>query len=373
MGIRISPRGSRGTWVLTALLVWAFAAPAFGDDAFVVQASGTIERGRGTPPRWQPLAEGDALAPGDRVRTGRDGRAELVWLGATIRMYGDSLVLLPEGDAANGVDLESGSSLFDVEHQENGSFEVKTPDVVVSVKGTRFGVSQADGPPEVSVYHGTVGVRAPGSREVLVREGFRAIGGAEAPAEIFLLDHPDPWEHWLAKPQPRTAMASPPARLADDSAHRSVRHAAKDRALTLALKRNPKLADRLVEVRTGLRRALDRKNEADAADDSKRLLADVDPLLDAPTGDVERMLKSEYIEEVLNAPGNSVDVVLSRSGVIEILDPSLGQTWQLDQNTLVDILEGTSSLPAGLDSALGVMQPEDQTEVVTVLLGVLGR
>ena len=50
-----------------------------------------------------------------------------------------------------------------MQHRDNGSFEVHTPDVVVSVKGTRF-VGVDGGPDQVWVYRGTVGVRALSSK-----------------------------------------------------------------------------------------------------------------------------------------------------------------------------------------------------------------
>jgi hypothetical protein len=330
----------------------------------------------GDTPAWQPVATGDALQPGDRLRTGRDGRAELHWQGATIRLYGDSMLHLPaNGDRGKGVELEDGSGLFDVEKHEHDSFEVRTPDVVVSVKGTRFGVAQRGGPAEVFVYRGTVGVQSflAKAREVMVREGFRAIGGADAPAEIFLLDHADPWSTWIAEPLPEIAKTAAPARLANDAGHEVVRRAAKGRALSLALKRNPKLADRLTQVRADLQAAVEAKGDADAGVEQVRTLAKLDPLLDSSSEEVERLLRSQFVEQVLNAPGNTVDVTLSKTGVIEIVDDAQGLAWQLDQNALVDILEGNSTLPAGLDAALGATLPTEQVEVATVLLGLLGH
>ena len=374
-----SGRAVRAAAVALLLAGLTMAPVAMAGDAVVTRASGGVELGRGEPPVWQAAAGGDALAPGDRVRTARDGRAELSWQGATIRLYGDSLLRLPaQGlDGANGVELEDGSSLFDVHLDGGGSFEVHTKDVVVSVKGTRFGVAQAkDDPPEVWVYRGTVGVRALAlatAREVMVREGFRAVGGDERPAEIFLLDQPDPWDHWIERPAPKTASLAPPARLAEDDAHRTARRTARDQALALAVSRNPKLAHRLATARAELQLALEREAKPATRSDGSEIVAAVDPLLDAATDDAERLLRSTFIERALNVPGNAIDVTLSSGGVIEIADSTMGQVWQLDESSLVAILDGSSTLPSGLDSALDATATDDQMAVATLLLGLLGR
>ncbi len=358
-----------------ALLLALVPAAAPAEDAVLARASGRVEVGRGEPPAWQAAVRGDALAPGDRLRTGRDGRAELAWQGATIRLYGDSMLRLPTeawGAKTTGVDLQRGSSLFDVQHRDSGSFEVHTPDVVVSVKGTRFGVGVDGGPAQVWVYRGTVGVRAlalEGAREVMVREGFRAVGGAEGPAEVFVLDHGDPWSGWAEGPPPRSAEAAPPARRADDAARQSVHQEAQSRALALTLARRPELADRLATMRAQLKEEVDREREdtGEALEEASL----VDPVLDAGSEDVEQILKSRYIEQVLSSPTDTLQVTLSDDRIIEWTNQQ-GVTSKVEAEELEDFLAGTSSLPTDLDTVISG-SGRDREETAALLLGLMGR
>jgi hypothetical protein len=360
-----------------ALLLALVPVAASAENAVLARASGQVELGRGEPPAWQAAVLGDAVAPGDRLRTGRDGRAELAWQGSTIRLYGDSMLRLPTetwSAKTTGVDLERGSSLFDVQHRDGGSFEVHTPDVVVSVKGTRFGVGVDGGPDQVWVYRGTVGVRAltlEGAREVMVREGFRAVGGAQGPAEVFVLDHADPWDGWAKAQPPRSASAAPPARRADDAARESVHQAAQDRALALTLARRPELADRLATMQAKLKEETDREMKAEDRAELPDASSVVDPVLDATVADVENALKSRYIERVLSSPSQTLTVTLAGDGIIELLDKQ-GVTSQVAATDLAAFLEGNAPLPANLDAVIS-SSGRDRTETAALILGLLGR
>ena len=71
---------NRSALLIVGLLL-LLSCPAFA--ARVATLSGEVEAGRGEPPSWQPVVAGEALEPGDRVRTGADGRAEIVLPRAT--------------------------------------------------------------------------------------------------------------------------------------------------------------------------------------------------------------------------------------------------------------------------------------------------
>ncbi len=170
---------------------------------------GTVVIGTGTPPVWRPAAEGDVLQPGDVVRTGADGRAELRMAAGMVRLYGDSTLRLPDAGSpgTDGVDLEEGASIFDILKRRSGrSFEVRTPEAVVMVKGTRFLVSVDAAGAAVSVFRGLVGVRGlakVATREVLVHEGFTATGARSVPFTLDLIrTRTDTWEGW-SKQEPR--------------------------------------------------------------------------------------------------------------------------------------------------------------------------
>ena len=100
---------------LVILAALALLAPVWPGARLSV-STGTVEIGRGEPPVWKPAAAGESLAAGDRVRTGEDGRAEVIVAGSTLRVYPNSLLRLPDGSGPREVGLEKGSSLFDVLH-----------------------------------------------------------------------------------------------------------------------------------------------------------------------------------------------------------------------------------------------------------------
>ena len=81
-------------------------------------------------------------------------------------------------------------------------FEVETPEVVASVKGTRFYISLDSGPgTSISVFDGAVELRERADDEafpVLVRAGFTARGGGGLAMKMWVNELDDPWESWEA-------------------------------------------------------------------------------------------------------------------------------------------------------------------------------
>jgi hypothetical protein len=179
---------------LAVLAALALLGPSWPGARLSV-STGSVEIGHGEPPVWKKAEAGDTLAAGDRVRTGEDGRAEVIVAGSTLRVYPNSLLRLPDSATPREVGLEKGSSLFDVLH--NGEpFEVRTPEVVVSVKGTRFGVDLDGDAAAVSVFRGLVGVHGggDGAPETLVHAGFAAFGSDHF--ELSWHGAADPWNAW---------------------------------------------------------------------------------------------------------------------------------------------------------------------------------
>jgi hypothetical protein len=188
-------RHTRGTLIALAALTAALLAPVW-PGARVTIAAGDVELGRGEPPIWKPAAEGDTLDAGDSVRTGEDGRVEVALGGATLRLYPNSVLRLPAPAGATAVEMDRGTSLFDV-LRRNEPFEVRTTEVVVSVKGTRFAVTAGSDDATVAVYRGLVGVRSGDDEtapETLVHAGFAAFGSDHF--ELSWHGASDPWEAW---------------------------------------------------------------------------------------------------------------------------------------------------------------------------------
>jgi len=242
--------------------------------------AGQVEIGSGDPTVWRQARSGEDLEPGDRVRTGSDGRAEIQMSAGTLRIHENSMLRLPDSATAEDrVELEQGYSLFDILRRMRSRFEVHTPTVVVSVKGTRFGVDVGEAVSEVAVYHGLVGVRDPAADEAietLVREGFVAVGGGGIPFELDLAPTGDPWRDWSDPTQRHSSRSERerPSDRVDRIRNEALRQTDAD-VIREALKRRPELADRL-------QRRDDREDEGAGRDVGRRARGLVDGLPAAP-------------------------------------------------------------------------------------------
>lgn len=384
----------------TALLATSFAAAAdAGEGPHVAEVSGDVEIGRGEPPAWTPARAGDALAAGDAVRTGHSGRAELALGSGTVRLYGDSLLRLPAaGMGAGGAEevrLDRGQSLFDVHTRGAGDrFEVHTPEVVVSVRGTRFAVDVSEWA-RVAVYRGLVGLRGTQGEfvhETLVREGFAAVGGGTGPFELSLLDATDPWEAWgpgarLPEPSARMRREGRPARLAVEGAERAARDAYRPAALEAAAARRPEVAERVAELargggpaglegaaNTGDRAAHRQARERDAALDKPR--RELREGVEVPFA--EAWLASQVADAAAGGGMGSTTAPDDLPFEISLLDgpgPDRieirfedGQAWAFSASTLESFLANGSALPPTFDALLQQQGITDPAAVVQVLL-----
>jgi hypothetical protein len=199
-----SPLSSR---LLVFLLANAVAAAASADPS-LVRVTGKVEVGHGTPPVWRAAKSGEEIAFGDSVRTREGARAELsLGDGRVVRVYERSLLRIgtettPTG-AARSVALDEGESLFEVMKKAVADeFEVRTPEIIVSVKGTRFLVAATPGPDFTSVFRGVVAMNGGGLDEVLVRAGFTGAQG-----DVLVNSFEDPWSAWeTGAPPPEPAV-----------------------------------------------------------------------------------------------------------------------------------------------------------------------
>ncbi|MDH3212375.1 MAG: FecR family protein [Myxococcales bacterium] len=385
---------ARRLGVLAAILL-AFVAIAPTEGTHIEGLSGSVELGRGEPPSWRPAEAGEALAPGDVVRTGRDGRVELDLGTGTVRLYGDSLMRIP-ADAmgphgAEAVRIERGHSRFDVLRRDDASrFEVRMPEVVVSVKGTRFSVGFDERQASVSVYRGLVGVRALAAEvahETLVREGYLAVGGAGRPFELFLHDAVDPWDAWSSRvappPLPERAverLVSGPAALAD--ARGEARDGSRSEVLHHAMQRRPEVAERVAKL------VQEQRMENMGADlhdaESERPVRRRDAVLDAPIEKRREALDIPFVEALVNPPaggpvppsGGGFDIqFIDGTGVpgpdrVRIDGPN-ALSWSFDQNFLEDVIDGDDVLPPDLLTELQAAGVDDPMPLVKLLLRLL--
>jgi hypothetical protein len=264
------------------------------------------------------------------VRTGADGRAELQLHTGSVRLYESSLLRLPDAPAAGTgserVRMERGGSLFDVLRRSGSDrFEVETPEVAVMVKGTRFSVALADGAASVSVWRGSVGVRAFGAsleHEMLVRPGFAAVGGHGAPFELVLNPAEDPWQDWQRGLPPPAPLAAGPASVEERLAR--AREAARAQ-LETTLEQHPELGRKLAEPEPG---APDRKEgrprvqpvepppaALDPSATEEKLVPEVDPVTD-PMDPLTHKVQEKAAESALagQTGATAFDVQVVTSG-----------------------------------------------------------
>ena len=356
----------RAPWIALVLLAAAILVAPAWPDAHVAVATGGVELGRGEPPVWKPAAVGDALGAGDRVRTGADGRAELALGAATLRLYPNSLLRLPDADGA--VDLDTGSSLFDVVHRGE-PFEVRTPEVVVSVKGTRFSVAVDHEDASVSVFRGLVGVRSGatnGSPETLVQAGFAAFGHEQF--DLTWLGANDPWDGWSRGQRlPDAAVGRGAHR---DTLRRDTRAAAQ--SLSRELPHPAALApekEKGAGLGDGLRLDGETVEKLELEPDAGGATRDA---VGNASGELDSALKERSVERLVNGPTSDLlQITLvdgsGKSGSDQVQLVSGANSWSFTEDQVEAIAEGEAALPANLATLLQA-QGVNQTALTHQLL-----
>lgn len=206
-------------------------AAAFGMASFdypvvapvVSMVSGDVSIKEAAVDAWKEAQEGMLLATGDTVRTGPASRCELSAATGKIRLYENTVLVIPEvvdeGDKKDlrGVSLEDGAGLFRIRKRgvERG-FEVKTPHIIAGVKGTLFAVqtSQQKGYSRVAVYSGVVEVtdlkRTPATLTPLpkgtIMEVLKDLSGF-GEIENYKWDK-EPWKEWEKEPSIELSLPS---------------------------------------------------------------------------------------------------------------------------------------------------------------------
>ena len=224
-------RRTRVCAVLGALATLGVGPSALADAAPWVLENpvGRVEVGTGVPPLWRAAEAGDVVIAGEAVRTGPRSKVELHTPGGEVRIYENSLLRIPDAARGNaaGLEVEAGRSLFDVSPRSEERFDVETPEVIASVKGTRFFVSlEQDGATYVSVFEGAVAVLqrgAPQTSELLVRAGFTAWADRAEHMKLWRSQLEDPWEGWHAEDG-----RAPSAARREDRARKRVRRAVRE-------------------------------------------------------------------------------------------------------------------------------------------------
>ena len=117
-----------------------------------------------------PLALGATIAEGQEIRTGKGSRAVIrLRDGSLVEMAERSDLALAERWSGKTIRLARGSVMVEAAKQHRGRLEVATPDSLVSVKGTIFGVTWGLKGSRVSVVQGEVKVDHAGLSKLLHR------------------------------------------------------------------------------------------------------------------------------------------------------------------------------------------------------------
>lgn len=171
-----------GRWPNAAVLVLALCLIGFvparaGDGHWTMAAvdgvAMVIAQGGG----GHAATQGHPLSTGARLVTGEDGTVTLVRRGDSMTVYPNSEVTIPESSNGDrlGVVQGLGKLLFRMETRGSRNFEVRTPFLAATVKGTVFIVEVAADNATVTVAEGSVLVApARGGRSQLVDAGNRA-------------------------------------------------------------------------------------------------------------------------------------------------------------------------------------------------------
>jgi hypothetical protein len=132
-----------------------------------------------------PLAAGAAIAEGQEIRTGKGSRAVIrLRDGSLVEMDERSDLDVSERWSGKTIHLARGSVMVEAAKQRRGRLEVVTPDALVSVKGTIFGVTWGLKGSRVSVVQGEVKVDHGGASRLLHRGEQTATDQATALASV---------------------------------------------------------------------------------------------------------------------------------------------------------------------------------------------
>ncbi|MDX6695975.1 MAG: hypothetical protein QOF02_3578 [Blastocatellia bacterium] len=163
-------------WAIAATLIMGFTfvaytlyqryAYSYGVAGEVYAANGTVYKVTDTDSR--PLAVGEKIERGERVRTAKDASAVVrLTDGSLVEMSERAEVNISENSGGTTVNLARGQVIVEAAKQHSRHLYVATDDALVSVTGTIFSVNSATKGSRVSVLEGEVHVGHQGQDEVL--------------------------------------------------------------------------------------------------------------------------------------------------------------------------------------------------------------
>lgn len=164
--------GPRVLPLLLAFLGTAWALPATAAPRLAA-TNGWVVRQRENSTSWDKVSEGDALAKGDRIRTGAGAKATITFDDdSRVELGPKSFFLLQEAEPkAATMQLTLGFLKAWVAKISSRRFEVRTPTAVCAVRGTEFSVDvNAHGRTNVQMFTGLMAVSDGLGNEAMVKE-----------------------------------------------------------------------------------------------------------------------------------------------------------------------------------------------------------
>ena len=136
----------------------ASIAPAVADDWLLAKSRGVVQIQVGDA--WQDVAQGTSIPDGTLIRTGPNGRANLVRGKEWLDLMAMTMLVVHDQDGKRFTNVlqMSGQVEVEVEARNVQHFAVDTPYLAAVVKGTHFTVTVQRGNASVSVARGVVQV-----------------------------------------------------------------------------------------------------------------------------------------------------------------------------------------------------------------------
>jgi hypothetical protein len=173
--------------VFTCFMGVASKPAAAGSAPWTVRSvSGEAQFQKGDS-AWQPLTGGQSVAEGDAIRTSGNGRVVLARDDESITVAANSsFTVAPAADGMlTTIAQKLGTLMFKVHKRPDRHFEVKTPYLVATVKGTTFTVSVDGGGSAVHVTEGLVQVgNLHGADIMMLRPGETASIASKAGSKL---------------------------------------------------------------------------------------------------------------------------------------------------------------------------------------------
>ena len=161
---------TRSLLILAAMLLAAPAARALDSgDIFVVSAQGEVRVTMGGAAR--AVRASSVLELPASVRTGHDGSIELRQGATTVSVGPDTVLEFPalerRGGPIDRIQQPRGNAFYNIGKRDGRKLRVETPYLVGVVKGTQFNVAAQEDATTISLFEGSLEIRAPDENSVV--------------------------------------------------------------------------------------------------------------------------------------------------------------------------------------------------------------